>query len=96
MRYKQYRHSKFPLQLQDEANDLCLNCHVKGCCRFIGYQQLGLTAQCHRDQNSLAHSSTALKWIKLHYALRIRKLNSPEERQSFFFGLAPVTKLVVD
>ena len=51
------RHAKLLFQLHHQLKDLCLNRHVKGCCRLIGNQKLRFTCQCDRNHNTLSHTA---------------------------------------
>ena len=51
-------HSRF--EVFDEFEDLGLDGDVQSCRRFVGDEQFGIAAQCHRDHHTLTHASREL------------------------------------
>ena len=67
-----HRHVRFFLQLYKQLHDLCLNRHIE--CRgwFVRDQKTRITAQSHRNHDSLPHSAGKCMRIFFHNRFRIR------------------------
>ena len=78
------QHANITLLLQrlNQSKNLCLNGDVKRRCRLVRYQQFWLGNQCHRDHNSLAHTTRKLKGVGIHRRLRVSYTNLIKEGDS--------------
>jgi hypothetical protein len=65
-------HSFFFLDLFHKLQDLCLDRNVQCSRRLVRDQKLWITAHCHRDHNTLAHTTGKLMRIVFQYPRRIR------------------------
>ena len=65
MRHKNHSHMQLFLNLFQQLQNLCLNCHIQCCRRFICDQNLRIRSQCNRQHTPLSHSTGKLVWKPL-------------------------------
>ena len=65
MGYKNNSHAHLLLKFLNLFKNLCLNCNVKSCCRFISNKNIRFTGKCHGNHYTLAHTTRKLKRILL-------------------------------
>src|SRR6266571_3820932 len=71
MRDEEDRHVRLRLEVLHQPEDLCLDSHVEGGRRLVGYEQLRIARHHHRDHGSLAHATTELERILPRDSLRL-------------------------
>ncbi len=73
VRDQQHRHVQFRLEPFQDRQDLGLDRHIEGRCRFIGNQQCGMADQRHGDHGPLSQAAGQFERIHVIGALRVRK-----------------------
>ncbi|MNN72835.1 hypothetical protein D3C81_1889050 [compost metagenome] len=66
---------KFLLHLFHNIHDLCLNSHIKCCCRLICYKQRRAACKCNSYHHTLTHTAGEFVGILVKASLRIFDAN---------------------
>ena len=72
---QQNAHALFLLDLLHQFQNLCLNGNVQSGSWLVSNQQLWVTAHCHRNHNTLAHTTGKLMRIVFQYSFWVRDTN---------------------
>jgi len=82
------------LQLFDQPQHLRLCGYIKGGCRLVRDQQVGLAHHRHGDHRALAHAARHLERVAVPRPLGFNKANALKLRHNAGFGLCGADALV--
>ena len=83
-------HTQFFLQSHHQFQDLCLNCHIQCCSRFVSNQYIRFAGKRHGNHNTLTHSSGKFIGILMDPFLRFGNTDKLQHFQCAFLCLFPV------
>ena len=91
---QQHGHAEAVFEVMQQGEDLRLDGHVQGGRRLVGDQQLGLTAQRHRDHHALAQPAGELMRVIVEPLRGPGQADQPEHLNGPLLGRRPARPLV--